>query len=279
MIGVKPKRKTNMSRHSLLAGCLLSLAAVAASEAAPSLSAEQIVEKNVAARGGLSAWHSVQTLTVSGKLDAGGTDNHQLPFVMKLKRPNKSRMEIVFNDQTAVQVYDGSQGWKVRPFLNRGDIEPYTAEQAKSAAAEDALDGPLVDYAAKGTKVDFVGSEPVEGHAAYKLKLTSRGGLQRNVWIDAASFLELKIDGEPRVLDGRPHKVAIYYRDYQSERGLMMPRLLETAVEGVKVNHKMEISKVAVNDMLDDALFQKPQLAASAVVPVKPLASAAPKKP
>jgi outer membrane lipoprotein-sorting protein len=272
MISIKPMRTINMPRLSLLAGCLLSLAAVAVSQAAPSLSAEQIVEKNVAARGGLSTWHSVQTLTVSGKLDAGGTDNHQLPFVMKLKRPNKSRMEIVFNDQTAVQVYDGSQGWKVRPFLNPNDLEPYTAEQAKSAAAQDALDGPLVDYAAKGTKVDFVGSEPVEGHAAYKLKLTTRGGLQRNVWIDATSFLELKIDGEPRVLNGRPHKVAIYYRDYHSEHGLMMPRLLETAVEGVKVNHKMEMSKVSVNDTLDDSLFQKPQLAASA-------ASAAPKKP
>ena len=268
-----------MPRLSLLAGCLLSFAAAAASAAAASLSAEQIVEKNVAARGGLTAWRAVQTLTLSGKLDAGGKDNHQLPFVMKLKRPNKSRMEIVFNDQTAVQVYDGKQGWKVRPFLNRSDAEPYTAEQLKSAAAQDELDGPLVDYAAKGTKVALVGSEPVEGHAAYKLKLTSRSGVQRNVWIDAENFLELKIDGEPRVLDGRPHKVETYYRDYRSENGLTIPRLVETSVEGVKVNHKMQISQVTVNDKLDDALFEKPKAAAAPAGPISPIIPPAPAVP
>jgi outer membrane lipoprotein-sorting protein len=278
MISVITTRKTTMLRHSLLAACLLSLAVVAASEAATALSAEQIVDKNVAARGGLSAWHAVQTMTVSGKLDAGGKDNHQLAFVMKLKRPNKSRMEVVFNDQTAVQVYDGSQGWKLRPFLNRSEVEPYTAEQVKSAAAQDELDGPLIDYAAKGSKVALVGSDVVEGHAAYKLKLTSRAGVQRNLWIDANTFLELKIDGEPRMLDGRPRKVAVYYRDYQSEHGLTTPRLLETAVEGVKVNHKMQISQVTVNDTLDDALFQKP-LAAASAVPAAPVAPAPLKKP
>jgi hypothetical protein len=261
-----------MSRHKILAVCLLSLAAFAARAAAPALTADQIVEKNVAARGGLKAWRAVQTLTLSGKLDAGGKDNNQLPFVMKLKRPNKNRMEIVFNGQTAVQVFDGTQGWKVRPFLNRGDIEPFTPEQVKSAAAADALDGPLIDYAAKGSKIESAGLDAVEGHAAYKLKVTSRAGTTRNLWVDANTFLEVKIDGEPRVLDGHPHKVAVYYRDYQKDQGLAIPHLLETAVEGVKVNHKMVITQVAVNDAVDDAQFQKPQVAA--VAPLNPVIAA-----
>ncbi len=258
-----------MNRFPLLAYSLVSFAAftaAATSHAQATLSAAQIVDKNIAARGGLTAWHSVQTMTMEGTLDAGGKVNHALPFVMKMKRSHKSRLEVTFNDQTSVQVYDGAQGWKVRPFLNRNEVEPFTKAEANSAEATDDLDGPLVDYAAKGTKITLVGNEQVEGHPAYKLKLTLRSGEQRNLWIDAGSFLELKVDGSPRVLDGRKHDVAIYYRDYKSEHGLVVPHVLETAVQGVKATYKIQISRVAVNEVFGDSLFQKPQLAA-AVMP------------
>ena len=268
-----------MNRVSFYAGCLLSLAATtisygastAATHAPASLSADQIVERNVAARGGLAAWRAAKTLTIAGEMDAGGKPNHALPFVLKEKRPRKSRLEIIFKDQTSVQVYDGTQGWKVRPFLNRNEVETYTPAEVKSAAAEQDLDGPLVDYAAKGTQIAAAGTESVEGHPAYKLKLTLRNGDKRMLWIDAGSFLELKMEGEPRKLDARMHKVAVYFRDYKTEHGLTTPRMQETAVEGVKQTYKMTITRVAVNEPLDDALFQKPQLAALATPgPIRP---------
>jgi hypothetical protein len=265
-----------MTRTPLLTGCLLSLAVAgtcSASVGAPhtptTLSVDQIVDKNIAARGGLSAWRGVKTLTIAGELDAGGKPNHALPFVLKEKRSRKSRLEIVFADKTSLQVYDGIQGWKVRPFLNRSEVETYTPAETKSAADEQDLDGPLVDYAAKGSQIAFVGIEAVEGHPAYKLKLTLKNGDKRNLWIDAGSFLELKMDGEPRKLDGRLHNVAVYFRDYKTEHGLTMPRLQETVVEGVKQTYKMTISRVAVNELLDDSLFQKPQLAALAAPSAK----------
>jgi hypothetical protein len=258
-----------MNRLSLLAGCMLSMAAAttsfSTSVAAPaSLSVDQIVERNIAARGGLAAWRAVKTLTIAGDLDAGGKPSHALPFVLKEKRQRKSRLEIVFKDQTSLQVYDGVQGWKVRPFLNRNEVETYTPAEMKSAAAEQDLDGPLVDYASKGTQIALAGTEPVEGHPAYKLKLTLKNGDKRNLWIDAGSFLELKMEGEPRKLDGRLHNVAVYFRDYKTEHGLTTPRLQETFVEGVKQTYKMTIARVAVNEPMDDSLFQKPQLAALA---------------
>jgi outer membrane lipoprotein-sorting protein len=253
-----------MKRFICLAIGLVSVAASAAvsssHEAAPAgnLSAAQIVDRNVAARGGLDSWRAVKTLAMSGKLDAGGKKNAELPFVMKMKRPHMSRLEIRFEDQTAVQVYDGAQGWKLRPFLGRDEVEPYTPAEARMAAAWEELDGPLVDYARKGTKVELLGTEAVEAHSAYKLKLTLKNGEQRNLWIDAANFLELKIDGEPRKLDGRVHNVAIYYRDYRVENGLTVPHVLETVVEGVKQSYKMNIERVTVNQPLEDSLFAKP---------------------
>src|SRR5882757_2428200 len=259
-----------MNHVSFYAGCLLSLAAATtsygasapAAHAPASLSVDQIVERNVAARGGLAAWRDAKTLTSAGDMDAGGKPSHTLPFVLKEKRPRKSRLEIVFKDQTSVQVYDGTQGWKVRPFLNRNEVETYTPAEKRSAEAEQDLDGPLVDYAAKGTQIALAGTEPVEGHPAYRLKLTLRNGDKRMLWVDAASFLELKIEGEPRKLDAKMHNVAVYFRDYKTEHGLTTPRLQETAIEGVKQTYKMTIARVAVNEPLDDALFQKPQLAA-----------------
>lgn len=226
----------------------------------PALPLAKIVDRNVAARGGLAAWRAVSSLTMSGEMDAGGKQDVKLPFVMSMKRPQKSRLELKFQEQSAVQVWDGKQGWKVRPYLNRNEVEPYTAAEARSAAAAAELDGPLVDFKRKGTKVELAGTEVVEGRNTYKLKLTPTGGQQIHLWIDAKSFLEAKIDGEPRRIDGRMRKVIVFYRDFKPVGGLQFPRRMETVVEGVKVSHQMTIQTIKVNPPLADSLFAKPQL-------------------
>ncbi|SRR6266404_3311803 len=296
----KPQRAV-FARAALILGALAGLCGspallAADSKAQPTskLSAAQIVEKHVAARGGLQAWRSLQALSVSGKMDAGSGDSIarsvkvsrsrrapagnvatpagvaaapdkgeadkqvQLPFVMEMKRPGKSRVEIEFAGKTAVQVYDGTQGWKLRPFLNRNDVEPFTAQEAKSEAEKGDMEGPLVDYAAKGTKVALEKVEAVAGRDAYRLKLTLKSGKVQHVWIDTQSFLDVKIDGVPRRMDGKMRNVWIYQREFRPVQGLMMPFVLETAVDGYPDRHKMLIEKVAVNPKLDDARFTKP---------------------
>jgi hypothetical protein len=146
----------------------------------------------------------------------------------------------------------------MRPYLNRTDWEAFSPEQAKVQAAEAGLDGLLFDYAKKGTKVDLESVDPVEGHDAYKLKLTMKSGKVQHVWIDTQTFLDVKIDGIPRRMDGRMHNVYVYQRDFRSVQGLMMPFVLETAVDGYPDTHKMLIEKIAVNPKLDDARFTKP---------------------
>ena len=223
------------------------------------LTAAQIADKNVAARGGLAAWRAVDSLTLSGLMDAGGTPEVRLPFEMSMKRPHKSRLEIHVKEQTAVQVYDGQQGWKLRPFLNRDDVEAFTPSEIKAAADEADLDGPLIDYARKGTRIELAGTERVEGRSAYKLHLTRADGRQSNLWIDTTTFLDVKIDGEPRRLDQKMHKVTVFYRDYKAVKGLQMPMTLETVVEGVRSTHKISLQAVTVNPALSEALFAKPQ--------------------
>jgi outer membrane lipoprotein-sorting protein len=236
----------------------LALIGAASPQAPAKLTAAQIVEKNVSAKGGLQAWRAVQTISFSGKMDAGGKAKVQLPFVLEKRRPRKMRVELVFANDTAVQVYDGASGWKLRPYLGRRDVEPYSPEELKSASFESDVDGPLVDYATKGNKVELEGVEKVEGHDAYKLKLTMKSDQVQHIWVDAGTFLEVKVEGTPRRMDGKMRPVWIYLRDYKDVNGLMIPYVIETEVQGNKDTHKMIIESVVVNPKLEDSLFTKP---------------------
>jgi hypothetical protein len=287
------------------------LAAGLPAAAAPTpvkLSAAEIVAKNVAARGGLQAWEAVKTISLSGKMGVGGNqratlelptqaqttvvtskteraklpsrrvEEVYLPFVMELARPRKMHLELQFAGKTALQVYDGANGWKLRPYLNRLEVEPYSADEAKIAAVQSDLDGPLVDYAAKGTRVELDGTEKVEGRDTYKLKLTLKGGDITHVWVDAQTFLEAKAEGGPRRLDGTEHPVEVYYRDYRNVNGLEIPFVLETRVvpvtrtaTGLKDTpfppEKAMIEKVVINPPFDPGLFSKPAITASTSMP------------
>jgi outer membrane lipoprotein-sorting protein len=260
----------------------------------PKLTAAQILEKHVAARGGAQAWKTVQTMQLSGKMDAGRGDNVaradkminiakaaggkaknaevvaasaapesnkqiQLPFTLDLKRPNLMRLEIEFDGKTAVQVFDGQHGWKYRPFLNRKEVEPFTANEASAEAARGDLDGPLIDYAAKGTKVELEGADVVDSQPAYRLKVTPKGGPIKHIWIDAKTFLDVKVEGLPKRMDGKMHPVYVYQRDFRPVQGVLIPFVLETQVDGYPDTHKTLVEKAAVNPPLDAAAFSKPR--------------------
>ena len=247
--------------HVVLPVCISSaMLGVASTQALGSLTVSQIIDRNVTAKGGLQAWRAVQTMTFSGKMDAGGKTKTQLPFVLEKKRPRKTRVELIFKNDTAVQVYDGANGWKLRPYLGRKTVEPYSPEELKASGFESELDGPLVDYAAKGNKVELEGLEKVEDHDAYKLKVTMKTGQVQHIWLDAETFLEVKLEGTPRRMDSRMRPVSIYLRDYKLVSGLKVPYVIETAVQGNKDTHKMFIESVAVNAKLDDGLFAKPNV-------------------
>jgi hypothetical protein len=83
------------------------------------------------------------------------------------------------------------------------------------------------------------------------------------VWVDATSFLEVKVEGEPRKLDNRMHSVAVYYRDYKTVAGVTLPQVLETAVEGVPQTHKIKVTSFKVNPALDDGIFAQRALTAT----------------
>lgn len=299
-----------MLRRAIVFGLILVLAdslgfASDAKASSATITAAEIASKNAEARGGLQAWRTVQTLSESGSLTAGGDQRvptaapipgvkrpadvkpiptsprlkqeARLPFVMQLERPRKIRFELEFKGKQAVQVYDGVNGWKLRPYLNRLEVEPYTDEELKLASMQSDLDGPLMNYAEKGTRIELLGKEKVEDQDSYKLKLTTKDGHVLHVWINSETFLETKVEGQPRRLDGKEHPVEIYYRDYRTVNGLRIPFLLETRVLPVASGgvlgaqpaypaEQIVIDKVEVNPKLDGSLFTKPNLQQASVV-------------
>jgi hypothetical protein len=282
--------KARRCRALLLASGMM-CAGMSGAATLPRLSAEQIVHKSVAASGGLDAWRKVHTMSMSGLMDAGRTRTEKpqetvpdprrkkalkvrdarliapaqaepgevvrLPFTMELRRPRSMRLEVKFNGATAVQTYDGSAGWKLRPWLATKQAEPFNAEETKQAQQQQPLDGFLVDYAAKGSRVEFDGMEAVDGHDAYKLKLTLKSGEVRHVWVDGASFLEVQVDGTRR-MDGRQKTVLTALQDYRRVDGVMVPHRLSTRVLGGKEAQTIVVSQVAINPALPDAHFARP---------------------
>ncbi len=222
---------------------------------------EQIIERNIAARGGAEAWRKIHSMAWTGRIESGPNAISKTPFMMLFKRPNATRFEVITQREHSVRVFDGSKGWKLRPTPEGlPDLKDYTPEELSYARNGAWLDGPLLDYQAKGVKVALVGEDVVENHPAFHLRLTLTGGQVHDLWIDAQSFLELRHDRPNRNMAGTPGVVSEYFRNYQTVNGLTLPFLIETGVGTTQYTDKMVIEKIALNPELAASQFGKPPI-------------------
>jgi len=235
------------------------IAAAPAAAAPPALTAQQVIDRYVAACGGAGKWRDIKTMAWNGHVETGSGGIGKMPFMMLFRRPDATRFEILQQGQRSVRVFDGTEGWRMRPTsTGLPETKAYGDEEVSFARDAAGLDGPLFDHEAKGVKVVLEGLDSVEGHAAYRLGLTLPSGRKRTDWIDAHSFLELRYDREMRNAQGITGTVAVYYRNYQAVEGLTMPFLIETGSASGGVPDKMVIEQIALNPTLPDNLFAKP---------------------
>jgi len=228
------------------------LAAAASVQAAPPSTVDEIVARHVAARGGLKKIRSVETLRQSGRATAG--PNRNALVTRELKRPSKSRFEFTVQGVTGVYVSDGQRGWQVAPF--EGDVAPQPlSEDVVSEAAEQAdVEGPLVDWKAKGHQVELAGREILGGREAYKLKLTLKSGAIRYEYLDTKTFRLVRSDST-RTVRGRPVRLMTTFSDFKKTGGVLFPRAIEVAVEGRPSRLKVVVEKIELNPPLSDARF------------------------
>jgi len=223
------------------------------------LTADQIIARHMEARGGAQAWRDIKSMGWTGRIESGRVGNYGVPFMLIFKRPNSTHFEIMAQNQKSIRVFDGTAGWKLHPDdQGKPEWQTYTDDEVRFAQDAAGLDGPLFDYKDKGVGVVLKGTGTIEGHTAYGLEITLPSGQKRTDWIDAKTFLELRYDRTMRDAAGRRGLVSVYFRDYKTIQGLVLPLTIETGDVAGKLTDKMMIEKIALNPTLPDNAFSRP---------------------
>ena len=126
----------------------------------------------------------------------------ELGYLQTKKRPDEVRTEASLQGMTQIEAYDGKDGWKVSPFFGRKDPERMSADDVKALVEDTEIDGPLADWKTKGSTVEYLGTEDVDGTPAHKLKVVRKNGDVSFVYLDPDHFLEIRIVTQ-RVRHGR----------------------------------------------------------------------------
>lgn len=220
------------------------------------MTAEQIVERNIEVRGGLAAWGKIETIIWAGHLESERSPVPTLPFQLEEKRPDKSRFEITEPSQRSLRVFNGVGGWKMKLGQDgKPEVKPLSAQEIKFARAAPGLEGPLVDYRARGSTVELEGSEEIDGRKNYRIGVTLASGEHQTVWIDAETFLDTRFDRTTYSQGGSKGMVSVRYRDFKEVAGLALPSVLEIGGSPTSKPDRMVIERVALNQAIPEREF------------------------
>lgn len=241
----------------LLLALLAATPVLMAQAPAPALTADQLIAKNIEAEGGLARRKAVKSVRMTGRLVGAPME---IILVAENKRPANFRLDVTLQGQTQTTAFDGKAGWRVNPFAGYGGgkaAEPMTADEVKDSEVQADMDGPLVDYAAKGHKVEYLGTESVEGGNAHKLRVTFKNGNSSIMYFDAEQFLKVK-ETSKRKMRGQDVEIDTVFGDYKEVGGLLFPHSIEQGAAGQPQRQKIQMDKVELDVAIDDARFKAP---------------------
>ena len=218
--------------------------------------AEELVQKNILAKGGLEKIKSVKTYRMTGRMQQGS-------FSAQIGRdsmaPDMIRETLTIQGMTEIDAYDGAVGWKISPFQGRKDPELMGEDELRQLTEEGDFYGPLIDYQAKGNKIEFLGHDTVEGDDAYKLKVTLKNGDIAYYYLDPETFLEIRVENV-RFIRGAVREDFREPGSYKLAGGVYYPFSFET---GSKQNPgettKITVDRIEVNVPMDRREFLMPE--------------------
>jgi outer membrane lipoprotein-sorting protein len=236
-----------------LAALALAAALLSAEEAA--LTADQVIAKNLEARGGAAKIAAMASAKITGKMMMG--PGMEAPFTLEWKRPNKVRMEFTFQGMTGIQAYDGSTAWMLMPFMGQTAPEKMPEQASKEIIDQADFEGVLVNYKDKGHSVEYLGTEEIEGTPAHKLHVTKRNGDEVTYYLDTEANLEIKAKGK-REFNGQEMEIDVSFGDYKEVGGLLMPHSIEARPPGAPAGQVITMEKIELNVELPDDRFVMP---------------------
>jgi hypothetical protein len=234
-----------MTQRALIVLALLAASVTTAS----AVTVEELVAKNLEARGGAAKLKAVTSAHTVGKIRTGGSNEAKTESWAVVSA--KYRSDFTLQGMTAVQAWDGQDAWAISPFGGRRDPVRLTPDDAKDLVQDADVAGPLSDYQAKGLKLEYLGTEDIDGTDAHKLRVTYKNGDTRIVFLDPDSFLEIRII-DHRMIRGQESVQTTELGEYEKVDGLYFPF-------EVGRNH---LDKVELNVTIDPKMFAFPAAAA-----------------
>lgn len=221
---------------------------------AADLTVDDVIKKHIESMGGYEKLKSINSMKVTVKFIMQGIEG---PAVVFNKRPNKFRLNATIQGMEMVQAYDGNIAWGIFPWGGNSDPQKLTEQQTKDLAEEADIDGALVDYQSKGHQVELMGKEDLEGTETYKLKVTTKNGNIRYIYMDSEYFLPIKITSKVKQGESE-YEIDTYQGDYKEVDGLLIPYSSEVKMGGNTIR-QMTLEKVEINPDVDDSLFAMPE--------------------
>ena len=219
------------------------------------LTIDDILKKSIDARGGLEKLKAVESVKMTGKLVMGG-GQMEAPWTLQFKRPANMRVDMEFQGQSVVQGYDGETAWMINPFTGGADAQKMGEDEAEGMKEGSDLDGPLVDYKAKGHKISLAGKEDLVGRSVYKLKIDKKNGKTETVYLDATTFLPVKTVALRKMM-GNEMEMETFISDYKAVSGVQMPYLIDSKSGGNSVM-TITLEKIEANVPVEAAQFKMP---------------------
>jgi hypothetical protein len=240
-----------MKRWLYLAVAVLCLGAFAFSQ-----TADELVSKNIEAKGGLEKIKAVKTLRMSGRGERSGRP--PVAIVIEHERLDEVRQDVTRGGMTMVQAYDGKEGWTIQPFGGRKDPQLMGEDDVHDLQLDADIDGPLVDYQAKGNTVEYLGHDTVDGDDALRLKVTLKNGDVLYYDLDPDSYLEIRRESQ-EFIRGSVKETVTEYGSYKAVDGVMYPFSMAIWAKSSPAQAlTVSIDKVEVNVPLAESLFAVP---------------------
>src|SRR5580658_5755521 len=220
-----------------------------------SQTADELIAKNIEARGGLEKMKAIKTLRMTGKFEGG--DGFTAVVGQENQRPDLIRETLTLQGMTMVQAYDGSTGWQIQPFGGKKDPQLMGEDDMRDLLLDADFDGPLVDYKEKGSTVEFLGHDVVDGDDALRLKVTLKNGDIIYDYLDPDTFIEIRREIQ-QFIRGSVRDRVMGLGSYKPVAGVMYPFSISQGPKNHPDDQTVTVQKMDVNVTIDPADFMLP---------------------
>jgi hypothetical protein len=220
-----------------------------------SQTADELIAKNIQAKGGMEKMKAIKTIRMKGKFEAGG--GFTAAVLQENQRPNLVRETFTLQGMTAVQAYDGSTGWQIQPFGGKKDPDLMGEDDTRDLLLDADFDGPLVDYKEKGNTVEYLGHDVVDGDDALRLKVTLKNGDFIYYYLDPDTYLEIRKEVH-EFIRGSARERVFGYGSYKPVNGVMYPFSISQGTKEHPEDQSETVQKMEANVTIDPADFMLP---------------------